>query len=74
MKFCSLNRLQEFYYGWKSILGMETKVSNFKISMKVSVENVLNLIVATAILHNLAIDENEDIPNEWMNYEEDNEV
>ncbi|KAG5880803.1 hypothetical protein JTB14_030821 [Gonioctena quinquepunctata] len=40
-----------------------------KGSMGVKVETAFNIIIATAILHNLAIEENEDIPEEWLNEE-----
>lgn len=44
-----------------------------KLGMRVKLDTVFNIIIATAILHNLAIDENEDIPEEWLN-EDDNNI
>jgi hypothetical protein len=41
--------------------------------MRLKIATVLNIIVATAVLHNLALIENEEIPEEWLKGIEDEE-
>lgn len=43
-----------------------------KLGMRVHLETAFSIIVATAVLHNLAIEEKEEIPEEWFNPDEDN--
>jgi hypothetical protein len=44
-----------------------------QIGMRLKIATVLNIIVATAVLHNLALIENEEIPEEWLEGIEDEE-
>jgi hypothetical protein len=45
-----------------------------QIRMRLKIATVLNIIiVATAVLHNLALIENEEIPEEWLEGIEDEE-
>lgn len=37
-----------------------------RLGMRLRVETVLTIIIATAVLHNIALQENEEIPQEWM--------
>nr|CAH7753219.1 unnamed protein product [Callosobruchus chinensis] len=47
-----------------------------KLGMRLNVNTIMAVIVATAVLHNMAIEENEDIPADWManSSHEDDEV
>jgi hypothetical protein len=44
-----------------------------QIGMRLKIATVLNIIVAIAVLHNLALIENEEIPEEWLEGIEDEE-
>ncbi|KAK9687364.1 DDE superfamily endonuclease [Popillia japonica] len=45
-----------------------------QLGMRLKIETVLNIIVATAILHNMALEEKEDIAEEWLEEIEDEDL
>ncbi|CAH2015230.1 unnamed protein product [Acanthoscelides obtectus] len=45
-----------------------------KLGMRLDVHTVMAIIVATAVLHNIAIEENEAISEEWIDHFEDEEI
>lgn len=45
-----------------------------QLGMRLKVETVLAVIVATAVLHNIALQENEEIPRDWIVEENEDDV
>ncbi|CAH2016839.1 unnamed protein product [Acanthoscelides obtectus] len=45
-----------------------------KLGMRLDLHTIMAIIIATAVLHNIAIEENEAIPEEWIDHSEDEEI
>ncbi|CAH1974841.1 unnamed protein product [Acanthoscelides obtectus] len=44
------------------------------LGMRLDLHTIMAIIVATDVLHNIAIEENEAIPEEWIDHSEDEEI
>jgi hypothetical protein len=46
--------------------GVFSRFPILQLGMRLKLNTVFAVIISTAVIHNLAIEENEDIPEEWL--------